>query len=118
MASTNMPAVTKDAVMVWVNAPTAVELVSTAPKSVSSARPRAVLTTEPTGCCIQEFAARMKYAERLVASATAQMHARWIFFGSLSQPKIHRPRNVDSRKKASRPSMASGAPKMSPTNLE
>ena len=60
MASTNMPAVTNDAVMVWVNAPTAVELVSTAPKSVSSARPRAVLTTEPTGCCIQEFAARMK----------------------------------------------------------
>jgi hypothetical protein len=32
-------------------------------------------------------------------------------------PKIHRPRNVDSRKNASSPSMARGAPKMSPTNV-
>ena len=36
--------------------------------------------------------------------------------GSRSQPKIQSPRNVDSRKNASRPSIASGAPKMSPTN--
>ncbi len=42
------------------------------------------------------------------------MHARWTFFGSLSHPKTHSPRNVDSRKKASSASMASGAPKMSP----
>ncbi len=37
---------------------------------------------------------------------------------SRSQPKIHRPRNVDSRKNASSPSIASGAPKMSPTKRE
>ena len=35
-----------------------------------------------------------------------------------SQPKIHRPRNVDSRKNAASPSIASGAPKMSPTYSE
>ena len=35
--------------------------------------------------------------------------------GSFFQPKIHRPRKVDSTKKASRASMASGAPKTSPT---
>ncbi len=34
---------------------------------------------------------------------------------SFCQPKIHRPRKVDSRKKASRASIARGAPKMSPT---
>ena len=38
--------------------------------------------------------------------------------GSLSQPKIHRPRNVDSRKNASSASTASGAPKTSPTKRE
>ena len=35
-----------------------------------------------------------------------------------SQPKIHSPRNVDSRKNEISPSMASGAPKMSPTKRE
>ena len=33
-------------------------------------------------------------------------------------PKIHKPMNVDSRKNAARPSIASGAPKMSPTKRE
>ncbi len=53
-----------------------------------------------------------------MAIATAQMVARWMRLGSLSQPKIHRPRNVDSTKKAARASMASGAPNTSPTNRE
>ena len=60
IASTKTPAVRKQAVIVCRKAPTAVELVSTAPKSLSSARPVASLTMEPTGCCIHEFAARMK----------------------------------------------------------
>ena len=42
----------------------------------------------------------MKYALAIVARLNAQAQARWTFFGSLSQPKIHRPRNVDSTKKA------------------
>jgi hypothetical protein len=42
--TTKMPAVTKHDVIVCAKAPTAVELVSTAPKSVSSARPVVSLT--------------------------------------------------------------------------
>jgi hypothetical protein len=60
----------------------------------------------------------MKYADKLDPMAAAQMHARCTFFGNRSQPKIHSPRNVDSMKKASNASMASGAPKTSPTNVE
>ena len=68
---------------------------------------------------MKAFAARMKYADSLVPIATSQMQAQvQAGFGSLSQPKIHRPMNVASRKNASSPSMASGAPKTSPTNRE
>ena len=67
---------------------------------------------------MNEFAAMMKYAEALTPNATIQMHARWTSRGSRVHPKIHSPRNVDSKKNAIRPSNASGAPKMSPTNRE
>ncbi len=45
----------------------------------------------------------MKYDENRVATWTRTMHAACSFAGSRSQPKIHRPRKVDSRKKASSP---------------
>lgn len=67
---------------------------------------------------MKEFAARMKYMLRIVPIEAAQMVARWIGFGSRSQPKIHRPRNVDSRKNATSASMASSDPKTSPTKRE
>ena len=51
-------------------------------------------------------------------SRRARSQARCAFFGSLSQPKIQSPRKVDSRKKASSASIASGAPKTSPTKRE
>ena len=54
----------------------------------------------------------------MVPIEASQIVARWTRFGSRSQPKIHSPRNVDSRKNASSPSIASGAPKMSPTKRE
>jgi hypothetical protein len=50
-----------------------------------------------------------------VPAKTSQIVARWTFFGRWFQPKIQRPRNVDSRKNAARPSIARGAPKTSPT---
>jgi len=96
----------------------AVELVSSAQMLVSSARCLAGLKTTPTGCCMKELAARMKKADRLTPRASIQMQARWIFLGRRSQPKIHSPRNVDSRKNAASPSIASGAPNTSPTNRE
>ncbi len=67
---------------------------------------------------MNEFAAMMKNAEALTPIATIQMQARWSSFGSRLQPKIHKPMNVDSKKKANSPSIASGAPKMSPTKRE
>ena len=60
----------------------------------------------------------MNIAESIVPAATSQMHARCTRLGSRSQPKIHSPRNVDSRKNAARPSIASGAPNTSPTKRE
>ena len=60
----------------------------------------------------------MKYAESRVPMCTSHMQAACSRGESRSHPKIHRPRKVDSRKNASRPSMASGAPKMSPTKRE
>ena len=75
-------------------------------------------STYPTGCCIHEFAAMMNIAESIDAAATSQMHVRCSFFDRRSQPKIHRPRNVDSKKNATRPSIARGPPKIFPTKRE
>ena len=60
----------------------------------------------------------MKYADRIVPIDTIQMQARWMRRGSRSQPKIHRPMKVDSKKNAISASKASGAPKTSPTKRE
>ena len=60
----------------------------------------------------------MKNAETTEPSTAVHSEARCSFLGRRSQPKIHRPRKVDSKKKASRPSIASGAPKTSPTKRE
>ena len=60
----------------------------------------------------------MKYAESTVPIAAIHMQAACTRRGSRSQPKIHSPRKVDSRKNASSASIASGAPKMSPTKRE
>ena len=92
---------------------------STAPKSVSSARPALRVDREADrvlhpGVRGQDEVGRQHGADR--GRARCRPGARR--FGSRSQPKIHRPRKVDSRKNASSPSMASGAPKMSPTKRE
>ena len=54
----------------------------------------------------------------MLPSATIQIVRQCSFGLSLSQPNIHKPKNVDSRKNAVRASSASGAPKISPINLE
>ena len=99
----------------WKKAASAVELVSTLTILVNSARPRAPFNIYPTGCCMNALAARIKYAESSVPVAASQIDAKCNFFGKRSQPNIHIPKKVLSRKKASRPSIASGAPKISPT---
>ncbi|MNR19005.1 hypothetical protein D3C85_1357680 [compost metagenome] len=87
----------------------------TAMKSTTSIRMVSGLKAEPTGFCIQPLAIRIHRADRLVPRATMKVTNRCPTRGSLSQPKNMRPTKVASRKKAISPSMASGAPKMSPT---
>ena len=60
----------------------------------------------------------MNAPDSTLPSETAQIVSRWTRRGSLSQPNSHSPRNVDSRKNAASPSIASGAPKMLPTSRE
>ena len=60
----------------------------------------------------------MNAADSAAPTATAQIVARCTRCDSRPQPKIHSPRNVDSRKNAARPSIASGAPNTSPTKRE
>lgn len=73
---------------------------------------------KPTGCCMNAFAAMMKYADMIVPALTHQMLARCSPFGKRSQPKIQTPMNAASKKKARIPSSARGAPKTSPTKRE
>ena len=60
----------------------------------------------------------MNAADSAAPSATSQIVARCVRSDSFPQPNSHSPRNVDSRKNAASPSIASGAPNTSPTNLE
>ncbi|CSC94733.1 Uncharacterised protein [Vibrio cholerae] len=73
------------------------------------------LNSEPTGFCIQPFATRIHRAEKFEPNATNQVTTKCCRLESLSHPKKNKPTNVDSRKKATSASIASGAPKMSPT---
>ena len=78
----------------------------------------ALQQAEQQGLPLPEALDKAVAAAAAGTEATIQMQAAWIFCGSRSQPKIHRPRKTDSMKKASSASSASGAPKMSPTNRE
>src|ERR1043166_6972693 len=93
-------------------------LPATARKSTSSARPVVGSRVYPTGCCIQAFPSRIQSAEKSAPIATSKTAAKWSGSGIFPSPKIHTPRNVDSRKNASNDSSASGAPKISPTKRE
>jgi hypothetical protein len=57
----------------------------------------------------------MNTAESTPPSATIQIVARWTRRERRSHPNSHSPRKTDSRKNAASPSIASGAPKTSPT---
>ena len=60
----------------------------------------------------------MNQAESAEPIETSQIVTRCTRGDNRPLPKIQRPMNVDSRKKAARPSIARGAPKMSPTKRE
>ena len=117
-AQTNSAASTNDEVTVWVNLLTATGERSTSQKEVISLRTVSMLKVQPTGYCIQEFATRIQRADRLAPTAVSQVAERWKPRLTRFQPKNMTATNVLSRKKARMPSMASGAPKMSPTKWE
>jgi len=91
-------------------------LVNGARKLVISGRPSR--KTKPTGCCMKQLAIRIQRAERWEPIGTSQVAAAWVRLESRSHPKTQMPRKVDSRKNASKVSMADGTPKISPTKRE
>ena len=76
------------------------------------------LNVIPTGFCIHPFATSIQSAERFEPTATNQVERRWNPLLTLSHPKNITAKNVLSIKNAKIPSIAKGAPKMSPTNQE
>src|SRR5690606_26432460 len=87
-----------------------------AKKSVSTAFPSTI--SNPTGSCINEFAAKIHSADNNVPILTSQAEAAIAHLGSLPRPNIQTPINVDSIKNASNASTANGAPNTSPINRE
>jgi len=116
--TTNSAASTNDEVTVWKNLLTATGDSATAENELISLRTVSRLKSQPTGYCIHELATRIHHAERLAPMAVSHVAVRWKPLETLRQPKNITAMKVDSRKKAKMPSMASGAPKMSPTKCE
>ena len=91
---------------------------NTAQKSAISLRAVSGLNSMPTGFCIQALATKIHRAEMFEPINTSHVEARWKRRLTLFQPKNITAKNVASIKKAKMPSIASGAPKISPTNHE
>ena len=91
---------------------------ATAMKSTISLRIVSGLNTIPTGYCIHELATRIHQADMVAPRPVSQVEAKWNLRLTFSQPKNMTAMNVASIKKARMPSMANGAPNMSPTNQE
>lgn len=103
---------------VWQNLPMAKGDRATAKKSTISLRMVSGLNSQPTGYCIHALATRIHHAEMVAPRPVSHVEARWNPGETFFQPKYMTATKVDSIKKATIPSMASGAPKMSPTNQE
>ena len=103
---------------VWQNLPTAKGDRATAQKSTISLRMVSGLKAQPTGCCIHALATSIHHAEMVAPRPVSHVEAKWKPGDTFFQPKYMTATKVDSMKKATMPSMANGAPKMSPTNQE
>ena len=118
MPTTNTPPSTQPDNTVWKNLLTATGDVATAQKSTISLRTVSGLNSIPTGCCIHALATRIHQAEIVAPNPVNQVEARWKRLLTFPQPKNITAINVASMKKAKIPSIANGAPKISPTNHE
>ena len=117
-AQTKTAPMIHDDVTVWKNLSTAKGESATSMKLVISLRTVSGLNSQPTGYCIHELATRIHHAERVAPRPVSHVEARWNPRDTFSHPKNITATNVLSMKNATMPSMASGAPKMSPTNQE
>ena len=112
---TTTAASTKPEVTVWKNLLIATGENSTSQKEVISCRAVSGLKVVPTGYCIHALATRIHNAERLAPMAVSHVEARWKPRDTRFHPKNMTAKKVLSRKKAIIPSIANGAPKISPT---
>ena len=103
---------------VWKNLLTATGDVATAQKSTISLRTVSGLNSMPTGCCIHALATRIHQAEIVAPKPVSQVEAKWKRLLTFPHPKNMTAINVASIKNAKIPSIANGAPKISPTNHE
>ena len=111
-----MPPNTHAEVTVWKNLLTAKGESATSEKLIISLRAVSALNSIPTGCCIHELATKIHQAEIVAPRPVSHVDAKWKPLLTFSQPKNITATKVLSIKKATIPSMANGAPKMSPTN--
>src|SRR5665647_2275808 len=118
MPITKIAASTKLDEVVCKNLWTAIGENNISQKLVISIRAVSGLKTIPTGFCIQALATRIHKADKLAPMAVSQVAVRWNPLLTLFHPKNMMAIKVDSIKKARIPSIASGAPKISPTNHE
>ena len=88
----------------------------TAKKSTISLRTLSGLNCIPVGNCIHALATRIHNAERAAPIAVSHVAVKCIPRLTLFQPKNMIATKVASIKNAKIPSMANGAPKISPTN--
>lgn len=116
--TTKRAASVKEEVTVCENLLTATGEKATSQNEVISLRTVSGLKVQPVGYCIHELATRIHHAERLAPMAVSHVAVRWNPRLTFPQPKYITAMKVLSRKKAMMPSMASGAPKMSPTKWE
>ena len=76
------------------------------------------LKAHPTGYCIQALATKIHHADMVAPSPVSHVEARWKPGETFFHPKNITATKVLSMKNATIPSMAKGAPKISPTNQE
>ena len=117
-ATTNTAPMIQAEMTVWKNLSMAKGESATSMKLTISLRMVSGLNSQPTGYCIHALATKIHQAEMVAPSPVSQVEARWNPGDTFFHPKNITATKVLSMKKATIPSTASGAPKMSPTNHE
>ena len=114
--TTKMPANIQLLITEWKNLLIATGDNATAQKSFITLRICSGSNSIPTGYCIHELATNIHTADIDEPMAVSHVAVRWNPLLTFFHPKNITATKVDSIKNANRPSIANGAPNMSPTN--